>query len=66
MSKGQDLVTVPDVSKYNTLEDAKAALEAAGLQLGSVSGHGTRPSASDPPAGTQVKRGTSVDVFLRR
>ena len=66
VSKGKDLVTVPDVSKYRTLDEATAALEAAGLQLGAVSGHGTRPAASDPSAGTKVKRGTSVDIFLTR
>jgi serine/threonine-protein kinase len=66
VSKGQDLVVVPDVSKYSTLEQAQAALEAAGLQLGDVSGRGTRPASSDPAAGTKVKRNSSVDVFLRR
>jgi serine/threonine-protein kinase len=66
VSKGQDLVTVPDVSKYSTLDQAEAALEAAGLELGEVSGRGTRPASSDPAAGQRVKRGTSVDIFLRR
>jgi beta-lactam-binding protein with PASTA domain/tRNA A-37 threonylcarbamoyl transferase component Bud32 len=66
VSKGQDLVTVPDVSRYSTLDQAEAALEAAGLELGEVSGRGTRPASSDPGAGTKVKRGTPVDVFLRR
>jgi beta-lactam-binding protein with PASTA domain/tRNA A-37 threonylcarbamoyl transferase component Bud32 len=66
VSKGQDLVTVPDVSKYDDLDEAEAALKAAGLELGEVSGRGTRPASSDPGAGTRVKRGTSVDIFLRR
>ena len=66
VSKGPDLVTVPDVARYATLEQANAALEAAGLHLGEVSGRGTKPASSDPPAGSRVRRGTSVDVFLRR
>jgi serine/threonine-protein kinase len=66
VSKGPDLVTVPDVSRYSTLEQASAALEAAGLHLGEVSGRGTKPASSDPAAGQRVKRGTYVDVFLRR
>jgi beta-lactam-binding protein with PASTA domain/tRNA A-37 threonylcarbamoyl transferase component Bud32 len=66
VSKGPDLVTVPDVSKYSTLDEAEAALEAAGLHLGEVSGRGTRPASSDPAAGSRVKRDTTVDIFLRR
>ena len=66
ISKGPDLVTVPDVSRYSTLDQAEAALEAAGLHLGEVSGRGTHPASSDPAAGKRVKRGTEVDVFLRR
>ncbi|MBW8827290.1 MAG: PASTA domain-containing protein [Acidobacteria bacterium] len=66
VSKGPDVVVVPDVSQYDTLEEASAALEAAGLHLGDVSGRGTRPAASDPEAGTSVPRGTYVNVFLRR
>ena len=66
VSQGPDLVTVPDVSKYSTLDQAEAALERAGLHLGEVSGRGTRPASSDPAAGTKVKRGATVDVFLRR
>jgi eukaryotic-like serine/threonine-protein kinase len=66
VSKGPDLVTVPDVARYSTLDQAEAALEAAGLHLGEVSGRGTHPASSDPAAGQRVKRGTYVDVFLRR
>jgi serine/threonine-protein kinase len=66
VSKGPDLVTVPDVSRYATLDQADAALEAAGLHLGDVSGKGTHPASSDPPAGARIKRGSYVDVFLRR
>jgi beta-lactam-binding protein with PASTA domain len=65
-SKGPDVVAVPDVARYGSLEEAEGALEAAGLHLGDVSGRGTRPAASDPPAGTMVARGTYVDIFLRR
>jgi serine/threonine-protein kinase len=68
VSKGPDMVTVPDVSKYATLDQAEAALEAAGLHLGETTGTrgATHPAASDPAAGTRVKRGTYVDVLLRR
>jgi serine/threonine-protein kinase len=68
VSKGQDLVTVPDVSQYATLDQAEAALEEAGLHLGETVGTrgATRPASSDPVAGTRVKRGTDVDIFLRR
>jgi beta-lactam-binding protein with PASTA domain/tRNA A-37 threonylcarbamoyl transferase component Bud32 len=68
VSKGPDLVTVPDVSKYSTLNEAKAALEAAGLELGETFGSrgATRPASSDPAAGSRVKRGSAVDIFLKR
>ena len=36
------------------------------VATGDVSGRGTHPAASDPPAGASVHRGTYVNVFLRR
>ncbi|MCU1379484.1 MAG: protein kinase family protein with domain [Acidimicrobiales bacterium] len=67
VSKGPDLVPVPDVSSASSLGEAVALLDQAGLQAGSVNGDANgRPFATDPPAGEQVRRGTSVDIFLRR
>jgi len=66
VSKGPDVVTVPQVDG-KTLEAAIAALEAAGLTVGDVSGPARgQPYVTDPPAGTSVKRGTTVDIYLRR
>ncbi|MGH9275432.1 MAG: PASTA domain-containing protein, partial [Acidimicrobiales bacterium] len=66
ISKGPDLVTVPSV-RGGDLEDAVAALERAGLQAGDVFGPANgSPFDTDPPAGTEVKRGTTVDIYLRR
>jgi serine/threonine-protein kinase len=66
MSKGADLVTVPDVSRARTLEEAITLLEGAGLKAGGVSGPARgRPFATDPAAGGKVERGTKVDIYLR-
>jgi beta-lactam-binding protein with PASTA domain/serine/threonine protein kinase len=67
VSKGPDLVTVPDVSRFATLQQAIDALEAQGLVAGDVQGPARgRPYATDPDAGTKVNRGTTVDIYLRR
>ncbi|MCU1374176.1 MAG: protein kinase family protein with domain, partial [Actinomycetia bacterium] len=67
VSKGPDVVVVPDVSKASDLDHAVALLEAAGLQAGQVFGDANgKPFDSDPGAGQQVRRGTTVDIFLRR
>jgi serine/threonine-protein kinase len=66
VSKGPDLVVVPSV-KGTDLNGAVAALEAAGLQAGDVFGPANgKPFDTDPPAGTKVKRGSTVDIYLRR
>ena len=66
VSKGPDLVAVPSV-KGTDLAGAVAALEAAGLQAGDVFGPANgKPFDTDPPAGTQVKRGSTVDIYMRR
>lgn len=66
VSKGPDVVKVPKVDGLS-LEEAVAALEEAGLTVGDVSGPARgRPYVTDPPAGSQVKRGTTVDIYLRR
>lgn len=66
VSKGPDTVKVPDVNG-KTVDEAVAALEAAGLTAGDVQGRaGGRAFATDPPAGQSVRRGTTVDIFVRR
>ena len=66
VSRGPDLVKVPDV-KGKTLQEAVAAIEAAGLTVGDAFGPANgRPFETDPPIGTQVRRGTTVDIYLRR
>jgi serine/threonine-protein kinase len=67
VSKGPDLVTVPDVSRASSLAEAVSMLEQAGLQAGQVYGDAKgRPFDSDPGAGAKVKRNSAVDIFLRR
>jgi serine/threonine-protein kinase len=66
VSKGPDLVAVPSVRGSN-LEGAVAAIEAAGLKAGDVFGPANgKPFDTDPTAGTMVKRGSTVDIYLRR
>ena len=66
VSKGPDLVKVPEV-KGKDLDGAVAALEAAGLEAGNVYGPANgKPSSTDPSAGSKVKRGTKVDIYLKR
>ena len=68
-SKGVDLVTAPNVVGLN-LQQARNALVAAGLQLGSVLGNTqgaiveARVAGEPVAAGGQYKRGTAVDVAL--
>ncbi len=66
VSKGPDLVAVPSVEGTD-LDGAIAVLEAAGFQVGDVFGPARgRPFETDPPAGTKAKRGSTVDIYLRR
>ena len=66
VSKGPELVKVPDVNG-KTIDQAVAAIEAAGLTAGDVQGRaGGTPFATDPPAGQSVRKGTTVDIFVRR
>ncbi|CAB4769812.1 unannotated protein [freshwater metagenome] len=65
MSKGPDVVTVPNVRGL-TLDAASAQLQAAGL-TSSVSGAyrpGAKVRAQDPPNGAVVKRGATVTLFF--
>jgi len=66
LSKGPDLVKVPDV-KGKDLDKAVEALEAAGLEAGEVFGPARgKAFFTDPEAGSSVRRGTTVDIYLRR
>ncbi len=65
VSKGPDLVSVPDVSGAGSLADAVDALEAAGLVAGEVRGPAAgSPSGTAPAVGEQVRRGSEVDISL--
>jgi beta-lactam-binding protein with PASTA domain len=65
VSKGPDVVAVPTV-KGKTLAQANAALEGAGLVPGNVFGPSKgQPFTTEPEAGTKVKRGTKVDIYLK-
>jgi serine/threonine-protein kinase len=64
LSKGQDLVVVPPLSGLNVAQ-ARAALAAAGLRLGTTSGDQNGPVFRATPApGTKVPRGSAVSVLL--
>jgi beta-lactam-binding protein with PASTA domain/tRNA A-37 threonylcarbamoyl transferase component Bud32 len=66
VSKGPDLVGVPDL-RGMTLAEAESALQGAGLQRGQdCCNSNGRVAFTDPPPGAQVRRGTSVDLFLTR
>jgi beta-lactam-binding protein with PASTA domain/tRNA A-37 threonylcarbamoyl transferase component Bud32 len=66
VSKGPDLVAVPDV-RGRTLAQAEAALEEAGLVLGQDCCNSKgKVVTTDPAPGTKVRRGTEVNVFLAR
>ncbi len=66
VSKGRDLVSVPDIVG-RTLDEVNKALRDAGLKPGNISGQlGGSPFTSDPEPGAKVDRNTVVDVFLKR
>ncbi len=66
VSKGPDVVTVPDVEGMS-LDEAEAALEARGLFVENAFGFSRgEVIGSDPPAGTTVRRGAGVTLFLVR
>jgi serine/threonine-protein kinase len=66
VSKGPDLVEVPSV-RGMTLDEAVRTIEAAGLVVGDAFGPAKgRPFLTDPEAGTKVRRGETVDIYLRR
>ncbi|MFC9560180.1 Stk1 family PASTA domain-containing Ser/Thr kinase [Agromyces sp. NPDC056965] len=66
MSKGQDLVEVPNVITGQTVAQARAQLEALEFEVGSnvpafLEG-AVIASVQDPAAGTKLKRGSKVNV----
>jgi serine/threonine-protein kinase len=63
VSKGPDLVTVPNVGRQS-VQAATAAVEGAGLTVNEVVGSPDRPVyVTDPPAGARVKRGSAVRLY---
>ena len=64
VSKGPDLVAVPSVEGLK-LDEAIAAIEAAGLSPGQLYGPARgKPISTNPGEGAQVKRGSAVDIYL--
>ena len=67
VSLGPEMVIVPDISGAESLGDAVRILEGAGLVAGDVQGPAAgRPAGTDPDAGTEVVKGSEVDIILRR
>ncbi|MFP5328002.1 MAG: PASTA domain-containing protein [Acidimicrobiia bacterium] len=67
VSKGPEVVTVPDVVG-RTVAQATAAIEAAGLRVGAIFGppNSSRVLATSPSAGSKLKRGSAVDLYVGR
>jgi len=65
VSKGPDLVAVPNVTG-KSVPEATAAMQQAGLSIGNVFGPPNKKVfVTDPAAGAQVKRGSSVNVYTK-
>ena len=65
MSKGPDVVNVPEV-RGMSLDEAVGAIEGAGLVVGDAFGPANGdPFLTSPAAGTEVRRGSTVDIYLR-
>jgi eukaryotic-like serine/threonine-protein kinase len=65
VSKGPDLVAVPDVTA-KSVQDATTIMQQAGVQVGNVFGPPNKKVfVTDPPAGTQVHRGSSVNLYTK-
>ncbi|HEV2369889.1 MAG TPA: PASTA domain-containing protein, partial [Acidimicrobiales bacterium] len=66
VSKGPQIVTVPDVGGMS-VDGATRKLTQVGLAVGNIYGpSNTRVFVTDPPAGSQVATGTSVDLYTGR
>jgi len=65
VSKGPDLVALPDVTG-KSVQDATTTMQQVGIQVGNVFGPPTKKVfVTDPPAGTQVHRGSSVNLYTK-
>ncbi len=65
VSKGPNLVPVPDVSSATTPAGAAAILRSKGLFAGSVSGSAEgSPTGTLPSSGTAVEPGSTIDIVL--
>jgi eukaryotic-like serine/threonine-protein kinase len=69
ISAGKEQVQVPDLANYSSVEDARAALNDVGLQLGKVTEEDSdKPEGSvlrqDPAAYENVDAGSSVDIWI--
>ena len=65
VSKGPDLVAVPDVTGMD-VDDAVNRIEAAGLRVVSIQGPFRRKVfATDPEAGKRVEKGSGVTLYTR-
>ena len=63
VSKGPDLVAVPDV-RTQTVDSATKALQGAGFSVSGVTGDPTKSvTHTSPAAGAQILRGSSVTLF---
>ncbi|QXC63111.1 PASTA domain-containing protein [Aquihabitans sp. G128] len=65
VSKGPELVAVPDVSKADTPAEAAAIIRQAGLVPGDVSGSADGKPTTSPAKGTKVKKGSTVKIVLK-
>ena len=65
VSRGPELIPVPDISGAASISEAISILSSAGLKAGSVSGPAAgSPQSTTPKAGSLVRPGSSVDIQL--
>jgi beta-lactam-binding protein with PASTA domain len=67
VSKGPQLVTIPEIANGTNADDAKAQLEALGLKVKidkQFGGFLNQVVAMDPKAGQQVPKGTEVKLTV--
>lgn len=65
VSRGPETVKVPNVAKAKTPAEAAQILRDAGLKPGSVSGSADGKPTTSPGPGTEVKKGSTVNIVLR-
>jgi serine/threonine-protein kinase len=65
VSRGPELIAVPDISGADSISEAIALIEGAGLDAGSVSGPAAgSPQGTSPGAGSLVRPGSTIDIVL--